>query len=82
MAMQIERRPRERKVGRPTIGPKIQVHIPEEDHDWIVREYRRAGLGEEDWPELLREVVSAGIAAARRNPGQLGRRVARRRGIQ
>lgn len=53
------------KVGRPYIGPKIQVKIPEEQYYWIEDELERRGLRDEDWPDLLREVVAAGVDALR-----------------
>lgn len=69
MAMQIERRPRPRRAGRRYIGPKIQVNVPEEVHDFIVREHRLRGMREEEWPDLLREVFAKGAAAIRAENG-------------
>lgn len=50
------------RQGRPYIGPKAQTHIPQEEMDWILEETRRRQVL---YADMLREVVSAGIAALR-----------------
>lgn len=49
--------------GRPYIGPKVQVNIPEEHYDAVLNIMEERGLSEEDWADALRFVFAAGVAA-------------------
>lgn len=52
--------------GRRYIGPKIQANIPEEHYDFVLDLMEQRGWTEERWPEALREVFAAGVAAIER----------------
>lgn len=60
------RPPRRGNGGRPYIGPKVQVNIPEEEYDTIIDMMEANGLVEEQWAEMLRAVFSAGVECLRR----------------
>lgn len=49
--------------GRPYIGPKVQFCMPEEDYNFVIEMVEERGA--ESYPEVLREVMSAGVAALR-----------------
>lgn len=57
------RTPRRGLGGKPYIGPKVQVHIPEMDYDAVIDEMEARGWSEDRYPEMLREVFAAGVAA-------------------
>lgn len=57
------RGPRRGPGGKPYIGPKVQVHIPEEVYDAILNGMEQRGMGDDDYPDMLREVFAAGVAA-------------------
>lgn len=62
-ALREQRAPRRGAGGRPIIGPKVQVHIPDEQYNAILDEMEVRGWGDEDYPDMLREVVAAGVVA-------------------
>ncbi len=49
--------------GKPYIGPKVQVHIPEEDYDAVIDLMQERGLREDEWSDALRAVFAAGVSA-------------------
>lgn len=49
--------------GRPYIGPKVQVNVPEAHYDAVIALMERHGLREEQWADALRAVFAAGVAA-------------------
>lgn len=51
--------------GRPYIGPKVQVNVPDEQYDFVVDLMRSRGWGVERFPDALREVFAAGVASLR-----------------
>lgn len=55
--------PRRGAGGKPYIGPKVQVHIPEWVYDAVLDGMEARGLGDDDYPEMLREVFAAGVTA-------------------
>lgn len=57
------RAPRRGLGGKPYIGPKIQVHVPDSDYDAVLDEMQARGWSDEAYPEMLREVFAAGIVA-------------------
>jgi hypothetical protein len=62
-----ELRPARRTVsgGRPYIGPKVQFNVPPDEYDFVLDMMEEYGWTEERYPEALREVFAAGVAALR-----------------
>lgn len=50
-------------MPKPYIGPKVQVHVYETDYNVLIEEMERRGWGKADYPDMLREVFRAGVAA-------------------
>jgi hypothetical protein len=49
--------------GRPYIGPKVQVNVPEAHYDAVIDLMQAQGLREEQWADALRVVFAAGVEA-------------------
>ena len=54
-------------AGRPYIGPKVQVNIPDEHYDFILDTMERRGWTEAQYADMLREVIAAGVEVVRRS---------------
>lgn len=52
-----------RPPGRPYIGPKVQVNVPQEEYDAVLQVMKERGWTMEDYPDMQREVYSLGVAA-------------------
>lgn len=55
------RPPRRGTGGRPYIGPKVQVNVPEAHYDFVLELMEKQGLTEEQWADTLRAVFAAGV---------------------
>jgi hypothetical protein len=56
-----------RKPGRPGVGPKVQVHVPKEEYDFVTEVQQELGI---PLPDLQREVYSLGVSALRSKVSQ------------
>lgn len=52
-------------VGRPYIGPKVQVNVPEAHYDAVIDIMEANSLTEDQWADTLRAVFAAGVSALR-----------------
>lgn len=59
------RAPRRGYGGKPYIGPKVQAHVPEDDYDGILEVMEARGWCDEQYPDMVREVISRGLASIR-----------------
>lgn len=53
------------RSGRPYIGPKVQVNLPEEHYDAVIGLMEKEGMTEDQWADALRSVFAAGLTALR-----------------
>jgi hypothetical protein len=51
--------------GRPYIGPKVQVNIPDEHYNFVLDTMENRGWTEAQYADMLREIIARGIQALR-----------------